>query len=299
MASSPGPARWRGGKPAVPGHPSQLVATSEPLLNGGGDAWQAAAAGASNGGQPFAPPANGSSWGAAGSGTSVPGTIEHAADQQWSVAGDGAGGQPYFAPLQRRSAGATSVDGELQPLLYGEGGSLGHPGQQYSEAQYVPASLGGQAVHRQLGAALAAQAHGDAAAQYSSGDEEKGSARLAAVRRPATPMTPGTLRRNSRLAMLSMLLLVFQGTALSIMLRYSRARAGTPYLASVSGEGSSCGAAVDGATPWVCGRLARVRASWPLALAPRCSMRCHSWLFRSRLPQLTLHPSALLLPAMQ
>lgn len=229
-SSSPGPARWRGGKPALPGHPSQLVATSEPLLNGDGDAGP-------NGMHHLAPPANGS-WNT--NGTPLPGSIEHAADKQWSVAGDGAGGQPYFAPVQRRSAGATYIDGELQPPLYGDGSSLGPPVQQYSEAQYVPASLGGQAVHRQLGAALAAHqaaaGYGDSAAQYSSGDEEKGSARLAAARRPATPLTPATLRRNSRLAMLSMLLLVFQGTALSIMLRYSRARAGTPYLASVSGE---------------------------------------------------------------
>ncbi len=236
MASSPGPARWRGGKPALPGHPSQLVATSEPLLNGGGDAWQAAAA--PNGSHHFAQPANGGSWGAGGQ--PAPGSIEHAADKQWAVSADAAGGQPFFAPVQRRSAGGTYVDGELQPPLYGEASSLVQPVQQYSESQYVPASLGGQPVHRQLGAALAAHqaaaGYSDAAAQYSSGDEEKGSARLAAARRPATPLTPATLRRNSRLAMLSMLLLVFQGTALSIMLRYSRARAGTPYLASVSGE---------------------------------------------------------------
>jgi UDP-sugar transporter A1/2/3 len=233
-SSSPGPARWRGGKPALPGHPSQLVATSEPLLNGGGVVWQAAAA--PNGAEhQFAPANNGGSWGT--SGAPAAGSIEHAADKQWSVAGDGAGGQPYFAPVQRRSAGATYVDGQLQPPLYGDGSTLGQPVQQYSEAQYVPASLGGQAVHRQLAAIAGHQAgtgYGDAAAQYSSGDEEKGSARLAAARRPVTPVTPATLRRNSRLAMLSMLLLVFQGTALSIMLRYSRARAGTPYLASVS-----------------------------------------------------------------
>ncbi|KAL4440038.1 hypothetical protein ABPG75_003039 [Micractinium tetrahymenae] len=61
-----------------------------------------------------------------------------------------------------------------------------------------------------------------------------GRARAAAAAGGGSPATPATLRRNSRLALLSMLLLVFQGTALSIMLRYSRARAGQPYLASVS-----------------------------------------------------------------
>lgn len=63
-----------------------------------------------------------------------------------------------------------------------------------------------------------------------------GKARAGAAAGSGSPATPATLRRNSRLALLSMLLLVFQGTALSIMLRYSRARAGQPYLASVSGE---------------------------------------------------------------
>jgi hypothetical protein len=49
----------------------------------------------------------------------------------------------------------------------------------------------------------------------------------------------GTLtdtRQTSHYALLSMILLVFQGTALSIVIRYSRTRGGQPYLASVSGE---------------------------------------------------------------
>lgn len=40
--------------------------------------------------------------------------------------------------------------------------------------------------------------------------------------------------RSLRLALLSMLLLIIQGTTLSIALRFSRVKAGTPYLASVS-----------------------------------------------------------------
>lgn len=63
-----------------------------------------------------------------------------------------------------------------------------------------------------------------------------------AAREPAEPpalLPAGALesaQRSSRYALLSMLLLVFQGTCLSIALRYSRTRTGTPYLASVSGE---------------------------------------------------------------
>jgi hypothetical protein len=89
--------------------------------------------------------------------------------------------------------------------------------------------------------------------QHDSADEEMGrvgvSSSSSSVNgakgsmRPSTPLSPpspDTVRRNGRLALLSMLLLVFQGTALSIMLRYSRARAGQAYLASVSGE--SCAA---------------------------------------------------------
>ena len=264
-SSSPGPARWRGGKPALPGRPSQLVATSEPLLNGGsGEAPLPAAA--ASGLYPLAQHAGSGAWGSS-NGVAAAGIV-HAADQQWAAGGgtglpasaaDGGGGQPYYPALQRRSAGTLLVDGEPAPPLYGEGVGVPQWGpQQYSEAQYVSTGLGGQAVqHRQLGAVLAAHqaaGYGDAGAQYSSGDEEKGSARAAAARRPTTPLTPATLRRNSRLAMLSMLLLVFQGTALSIMLRYSRARAGTPYLASVSGELGEGAAVVrragrGGATP--------------------------------------------------
>ncbi|KAI3431683.1 hypothetical protein D9Q98_004729 [Chlorella vulgaris] len=83
--------------------------------------------------------------------------------------------------------------------------------------------------------------------QHDSADEEMGRVGVASSSssvngakgsmRPSTPLSPpspDTVRRNGRLALLSMLLLVFQGTALSIMLRYSRARAGQAYLASVS-----------------------------------------------------------------
>jgi hypothetical protein len=41
-------------------------------------------------------------------------------------------------------------------------------------------------------------------------------------------------QRSARLALLSMLLLVLQGTSLSLALRFSRIKPGTPYLASVS-----------------------------------------------------------------
>ena len=41
-------------------------------------------------------------------------------------------------------------------------------------------------------------------------------------------------QRSARLALLSMVMLILQGTALSIALRYSRVKAGTPYLGSVS-----------------------------------------------------------------
>ena len=55
---------------------------------------------------------------------------------------------------------------------------------------------------------------------------------------PATPSATAVQRQRSgvRLALLAMVLLVFQGTALSIALRYSRIKPGRPYLASVSGE---------------------------------------------------------------
>lgn len=148
--------------------------------------------------------------------------------------------------MQRRSTGQLYLDGKLQP---GQGFEAA-PQQQYSEQQYVASAAhagSNGALHRQLGAVLTQHAQHDAASPtYSSGDEERGAGTKArAGARPATPLTPASLRRNSRLALLSMLLLVFQGTALSIMLRYSRARAGQPYLASVSGapgggRGSSC-----------------------------------------------------------
>ena len=87
-----------------------------------------------------------------------------------------------------------------------------------------------------------------------------------AAREPAEPslLPAGALesaQRSSRYALLSMALLVVQGTCLSIALRYSRTRAGIPYLASVSGER--------------CGVVAR----WPVLYAgcfPCVSERCPS-----------------------
>lgn len=51
----------------------------------------------------------------------------------------------------------------------------------------------------------------------------------------AIPPAGGPSRfRNSKYAIMSMIMLVLQGTALSITLRFSRVKVGTPYLASVS-----------------------------------------------------------------
>ncbi|KAH7624993.1 putative UDP-N-acetylglucosamine transporter [Nannochloris sp. 'desiccata'] len=49
-----------------------------------------------------------------------------------------------------------------------------------------------------------------------------------------TPKTPKTTRRHASYALLSMLLLILQGTVLSIVLRYSRIKAGRRYLPSVA-----------------------------------------------------------------
>lgn len=82
-----------------------------------------------------------------------------------------------------------------------------------------------------------------------------------ASREPAEPLSllpAGALesaQRSSRYALLSMALLVLQGTCLSIALRYSRTRAGTPYLASVSGESA--------------GGRAVARGWWPVSLLLR------------------------------
>lgn len=129
-------------------------------------------------------------------------------------------------PGRRPAAGSHSADGQpsspvvLQQVL-----------QQEQQQQYHPHLLKEQ---QQSGWRFGGVQPQHGGAQQAGGDVEAG----AAARRPATPRepaSPATLRRDGRLALLSMLLLVFQGTALSIMLRYSRARAGTPYLASVSG----------------------------------------------------------------
>jgi UDP-sugar transporter A1/2/3 len=49
-----------------------------------------------------------------------------------------------------------------------------------------------------------------------------------------TPRTPKTTRRHATYALLSMLLLILQGTVLSIVLRYSRIKKGRRYLPSVA-----------------------------------------------------------------
>lgn len=144
----------------------------------------------------------------------------------------GAGLQPLRLLPGRRAAGQAYADGEphsgvASPVV----------------AQQVVAEQ--QQYHPQLkeGMLSAAQRHhhhaqfGQGAQQLVGVDEEAGVAGSGQGNGTLlTPTSPTTLRRNGRLALLSMLLLVFQGTALSIMLRYSRAREGQPYLASVSGE---------------------------------------------------------------
>lgn len=150
---------------------------------------------------------------------------------------------PATAAWQRGPAANVFVDGQPQ---YDDAPAAAN-GQYRAEQLYVPsvAHQGSNgALHRQLGAVMAQHAQYDSPtpSAYSSGDEEKGGGKArgcGGAARPGTPSTPNTLRRNSRLALLSMLLLVFQGTALSIMLRYSRARAGAPYLASVSGAAAA------------------------------------------------------------
>lgn len=50
------------------------------------------------------------------------------------------------------------------------------------------------------------------------------------------PLTPRASRRHSFYAFSSVALLTVQGTAMSIVLRYSRIRKGSTYVPSVSGE---------------------------------------------------------------
>ena len=52
---------------------------------------------------------------------------------------------------------------------------------------------------------------------------------------PETPVTPKTHRRHRMYGVSSMLLLMLQGTTMSIVLRYSRIRTGLKYTPSVAG----------------------------------------------------------------
>ena len=147
--------------------------------------------------------------------------------------------------IEEGEAEAAGVAG--QQLLTGAGsGALGqeqHPPaadqQQQQQRRYVQYAAGlTDSDDEELGGMGSGSAKAAAAAAVAAGGGIS-----SAMRRPGTPQTPSSLRRNSKIALLSMLLLVFQGTALSIMLRYSRARAGQAYLASVSGESPNPGCA--------------------------------------------------------
>ena len=154
-----------------------------------------------------------------------------ASDGQAGGGGSGDEPQQLRVLAGRRGSASSALSGSAQQLqvleasqhLYvasprGSGGSLAQQFEAH-EAAYDAAQLQQQTM---------------AAARFVV-DPERGGAASSKVGAATPPLTPAATRRNSRIALLSMLLLVFQGTALSIMLRYSRARAGQPYLASVSG----------------------------------------------------------------
>ncbi|PSC68753.1 UDP-N-acetylglucosamine transporter-like [Micractinium conductrix] len=153
-----------------------------------------------------------------------------ASDGQAGGGGSGDEPQQLRVLAGRRGSASSALSGSAQQLqvleasqhLYvasprGSGGSLAQQFEAH-EAAYDAAQLQQQTM---------------AAARFVV-DPERGGAASSKVGAATPPLTPAATRRNSRIALLSMLLLVFQGTALSIMLRYSRARAGQPYLASVS-----------------------------------------------------------------
>jgi len=67
-------------------------------------------------------------------------------------------------------------------------------------------------------------------------DEHDGSRHQRPSKMSETPNTPKTARRHAVYAVSSMILLTLQGTAMSIILRYSRIREGRAYAPSVSGQ---------------------------------------------------------------
>lgn len=181
-------------------------------------------------------------------------------------------------PTANGSSAAHSQMQVLEAAAYA-GGATPNYGSSSSIGSYhgsgVSAYPGGSASHPANSHASLAQQFDQYEAKFDAQQQQQqfvvdpeegrsaGKARAGAAGGSSTPATPATLRRNSRLALLSMLLLVFQGTALSIMLRYSRARAGQPYLASVSGElGAGCSAWPTAHAAWV--GPDSTPAGWPL-----------------------------------